>query len=131
MGESNKIRYSEKFFTKKFSDERSKDAYLKACKWLAKYVLSKESMQSNVEFSIEKIDSSTFQLNLYVVLSEDELRQRHCQICKDTHSSFYISEQTNCEWCKLKAYHRRADEMLNIKKEHYKSILRASVEGRE
>ena len=127
MGENSNIRYSEKFFTKKFSDERSKDAYLKACKWLAKYVISKE--MNDVEFSIQKVDNGTVQLDLYVTLYETELMQRHCQICKDTHSSFYISEETNCEWCKLKAYHRRADEMIAVKKEHYKNRLKTYVEG--
>lgn len=129
MGERNTIRYSEKFFTKKFSAEKSKEAYLKVCKWLAKYVLSQKEMQESVEFSIKKIDETTFQLELFVVLSEKELRERHCKICKETHSSFFISEDTNCNWCKLGAYHRRADEMLAVKKEHYKNILRNKVEG--
>ena len=83
----------------------------------------------NSKASIKKIDETTFQLELFVVLSEKELRERHCKICKETHSSFFISEDTNCNWCKLGAYHRRADEMLAVKKEHYKNILRNKVEG--
>lgn len=130
MEKENKIRYSERFFTKKFSDEISKKAYLKACKWLAKYVLSNEDLQG-VEFGIEKTGPLEFKVSLYATLSEEELRERHCQICKDTHSSFFISEETNCNWCKLGAYHRRADEMLTVKKEHYKNKLHASMYGGE
>lgn len=123
-----KIRYSEKFYSKKFSEETSKKAYLKACKWLAKYVLSKSEF-ANIDFGIKKIDESTFQLNLYAVLSEEELRERHCNICKEIHSSFFYSEETNCEWCKLKAYHKRADEQLEEKVKYYRDKLDKYVEG--
>ena len=131
MDKENKTRYNEKlyskkFYSKKFSDEVSKNAYLKACKWLAKYVLSKEDLQG-VEFGIEKISPTTFELSLYAVLSESEIRDRHCKICKETHSSFYISEETNCNWCKLKAFHKREDEQLKEKIRFYKERLNQHI----
>ena len=36
------MKITEKVLEKDFKDENSKNAYLKACKWLAKYVLSKD-----------------------------------------------------------------------------------------
>lgn len=128
------IRYSEKFYSKKFSDGDSKKAYLKACKWLAKYVLSKQEFKQ-IEFGIEKVQAgkdeeiiNTFELSLYVVLSEEELRERHCTICKETHKSFFISEETNCNWCKLKAYQRRMDELIANKVQYYKECLNRHME---
>lgn len=122
------IRYSEKFYSKKFSDEESKKAYLKACKWLAKYVLSKPEFKQ-VEFGIEKVqgksgeNTNTFELSLYAVLPEEELKERHCEICRETHKSFFISEETNCNWCKVGAYQRRADSIISIKAGYYRDCL--------
>lgn len=130
MSGNDVVRYSEKFYSKKFSDGESKKAYLKACKWLAKYVLSKPEFK-NVEFSIDKSeedDAYVFELSLYAVLSEDELRERHCQICKETHSSFFISEETNCNWCRLGAYQRRMDKLIGSKVQYYKDCLNRHME---
>ena len=139
MGKENKTRYNEKlyskkFYSKKFSDEVSKNAYLKACKWLAKYVLSKKEFE-NVQFKIKKLKNDdglyVFELSLYAALSEEELRERHCSICRETHSSFFISEETNCNWCKVGAYQRRTDDMISSKTQYYKDKLDKYLGGWE
>lgn len=119
------IRYSEEIDRKTFTDSTMKGAYLKACKWYASNVLSKDELTGiHVEFE-KRYDGTvpTVTIHLYASLVEDEVLNSHCQICKETHSSFYINDETNCNYCKVKAYQRRLENKIAVKKQYSREII--------
>lgn len=119
------LLYTEEFSTIKFTGKTMKDAYLRAVKWYSTNVLAKDELH-NVQVEYEKVQdeqSPTIILHLYTSLSEEEVRAAHCEICKETHKSFIMSEETNCEWCKLKGYQNRCDRHIEIKKSYYRELL--------
>ncbi len=120
------ITYSKEFFNKVFTADTMKDAYLKACKWYATNVLSKAELR-NVQIEFEKGQNEqqfpTVTIHLFAVLNEEELRERHCKVCREFHNLFYINQETNCNRCDTKAYQKRADETINIKVSYYKEVL--------
>ena len=123
------IKYSKEFFKKKFSAESMKAAYMNACKWYATNVLSKDELHNVlVEFVKEKNEQfPTVTIHLSATLSEDELRERYCKICRESHSLFYMNQNYNCNRCEAKAYQTRTDDMLRVKLEYYRELLRRSV----
>ena len=119
------IYYSKEFFKKKFTADTMKKAYMSACKWYATAVLSKDELH-NVQVEFEKITNEQFPtvtVRLFAVLSEDELRERHCKICKEHYSAFYMNSAAPCNKCEANAYQRRTDEMLRIKLEYYRGLI--------
>lgn len=119
------IFYSEEFFKKSFADETMKAAYLKACKWYATNVLSKDELH-NVQVEFEKDNKGEFPtvvIHLFAVLSEGELRERYCKLCKESHSMFYMNQNYNCNRCEANAYQRRMDDKLRVKLEYYRQLI--------
>lgn len=119
------IVYSKEFFKKKFSAETMKAAYMNACKWYATNVLSKDELH-NVQIEFEKNAKGEFPtvvIHLFAILSEDELRERYCKLCRESHSLFYMNQNYNCNRCEAKAYQKRTDEMLKIKLEYYRQLI--------
>ena len=118
--------YSKEFFRKKFTADKMKDAYLRACKWYATNVLSKDELH-NVQVEFEKgydeQQSPTVTIHLFAVLNENELREQHCKVCQEFHHLFYINQQYNCDKCEVNAYQKRADEKILIKINYYKTLL--------
>lgn len=115
-----------KFFEKQFSDENSKDAYLKACKWVVKYIISKVEIGETF-WNITKVndaDLPTFNLALYAALNPDEVNSSFCDRCKEFHKSFYINQQYNCNTCNYTAFKKQMEQKLNIKKNYRKKRLR-------
>lgn len=123
------IVYSKEFFKKKFVAETMKAAYMKACKWYATNVLSKDELH-NVQIEFEKDSKSEFPtivIHLFAVLSEDQLRERYCKLCRESHSLFYMNSNYNCNRCEAKAYQQRTDEMLRVKLEYYRQLINKAV----
>lgn len=119
------IVYSKEFFKKKFVAETMKAAYMNACKWYATNVLSKDELH-NVQIEFEKNAKGEFPtvvIHLFAVLSEDQLRERHCKICKETHNLFYMNQNYSCNRCEAKAYQQRADDLLRVKLEYYRQLI--------
>ena len=120
------ITYGKEFSKKKFTADTMKSAYIKAVKWYSTNVLSKDELH-NVQVEFEKgYDEQQFPtitIHLFVVLSEEELRERHCKICKETHNLFYMNGNYNCDKCDVNAYQRRADDMIRVKIEYYKELI--------
>lgn len=119
------VKYSKEFFKKKFTAETMKEAYMKAVKWYATNVISKDELHS-VQIEFEKVQNSEFPtiaMHLHAVLSEDELRERYCKLCKESHSMFYMNSNYNCNRCEAKAYQTRTDDMLRVKLEYYKELI--------
>ena len=123
------ITYSKEFFKIKFTADTMKNAYMKAVKWYATNVLSKDELH-NVQVEFEKTKGEQFPtitIHLFAVLNEEELREKHCRICKETSSLFYIHTNSNCNRCEANAYQRRTDEMLRVKIEYYKEKLNKRI----
>ena len=123
-------KYSEVVYQKSFSAKKMKDAYLKACKWYASNVLSKDELHDiQVEY-IKENDKQypTITARLFTSIEETEIKATHCAICKETHKSFFINENTNCAWCNTDAFERRIREQLNIKRGFVKTKIERSIE---
>ena len=119
------IVYSKEFFRKKFQAETMKTAYMNACKWYATNVLSKDELH-NVQVEFEKDSKGEFPtvvIRLFAVLKENELRERYCKICRESHSLFYMNQNYNCNRCEAKAYQQRTDDMLRVKLEYYRQLI--------
>ena len=119
------IVYSKEFFKKKFTADTMKVAYMNACKWYATNVLSKDELH-NVQIEFEKSAKGEFPtvvIHLFAVLSEKELRERYCKLCKESHSLFYMNQNFNCNRCEAKAYQARTDDMLMVKLEYYRQLI--------
>ena len=119
--------YSVKCFEKTFSDEVSKKAYLKACKWLAQYVYGNESYSRFVSTQVQKQESQkkerivevplkngktkqkkeeytvySFKVILYFTVDFESAQQIFCNNCKQTTNTFFDTEP-QCRTCKVMA----------------------------
>lgn len=122
-------KYTDTVYQLSFSAKTMKDAYLKACKWYASNVLSKDELQ---DVQVEYIKDNKKQLptvtaRLFVSIEEAEVKANHCAICKETHKSFFINENTNCAWCQIAAFDRRIQQQLNNKRSYIKSKIERSL----
>lgn len=121
--------YISKLLDKEFVDTTMKSAYMKAVKWLATNVIHEDNVNRYVVYSIEKLvdkNVPTVKLTLHTRIPEEVPRERHCKICKEVHGTFYMGAD-NCETCKLKAYHRRVDDIMSKEQ----SILREKMLAKE
>lgn len=120
------VTYSKEFFKKKFIADTMKNAYMNAVKWYATNVLSKDELH-NVQVEFEKgYDEQQFPtitIHLFATLDEETLRERHCKICRETSSLFYMHSNSNCNKCEASAYQKRTDDMLRVKIEYYKELI--------
>jgi hypothetical protein len=109
--------YSKRIISKTFKGKQSKECYLDVCKWIAINIVANETIAKYCSYTIQKgynkeLGLYEYTLEVYAKISESEVKKHHCAICKETHSLFYISEETNCNWCKIDALERRiADEV--------------------
>lgn len=128
------ITYSKEFFKKKFTADTMKNAYMNAVKWYATNVLSKDELH-NVQVEFEKGHDEqqfpTITIHLFATLDEETLRDRHCKICRETNSLFYMHTNNNCNKCEANAYQRRTDDMLRVKLEYYKELISKRVRETE
>ena len=124
------ITYSKEFFKMKFTADTMKTAYMNACKWYATNVLSKDELH-NVQIEFEKSKDEkqypTVTIHLYAVLNEEELRERHCRICRETSHLFFLHKNDNCNRCAVDAYQKRTDEMLRVKLDYYRGLINKRV----
>lgn len=120
-----------KFFTQEFISSKSKkDAYLKACKFVATKVLNKKDADKiliNTKIIDNSEDSFKCEVTLYISIDETESRNKFCDICKEFHHSFYINQDFNCNACKMLSYRKRLEAQIsntaNYKKQHIKYLL--------
>lgn len=123
---------SKRVLTKRFVSENGdgKEAYLMACKWLAKNVISKKDEIGVYSFEIskdEKAEDTTFILTLYATLEESEINKKNCEICQEVHRLFYVNDDYNCNSCREQAYRRKIEDKLKIKAEYLKSVITRKV----
>lgn len=112
------LKVTVKFFEKLFTGETSKDAYLNACKWVAKHVVSKVEIGETF-WKTEKIEADlpTFKLELHAMLDAEESTKGFCDKCQEFHRSFYINQQFNCDKCNYTAFKKQVGQKLIIKKD--------------
>jgi uncharacterized paraquat-inducible protein A len=125
---------SQKFYEKDFIDETSsKEAYLKACTWVAKNILAKTSKveASKVTWKIYNVtkDLPTFRLELFVSYEEEEVSTQMCSVCKELHSSFFINENFNCDRCNKEAYRKKINTKLTTGCTWFKEQLSKMLES--
>lgn len=124
--------YSKRILKKDFFDKGSKDAYMKVCRYLAENVISNADVSESISYTISKgYDEEKglhkFTLELYAKINETDVLTQHCKICKETHSSFFISEETNCNWCKINALQRRIEDKMKIKQKYIKEKMKNRI----
>ena len=123
--------YSKRIMRKEFSSTDSKKAYLDACKWYANHVVNNDEVSGKCSCSILRAYNDdtgvyTFTLELNVNVDEKEVKKKHCNICKETHSTLFKCDETNCNWCKLNAFDRRLDDTINVAAKFVKNNIRRS-----
>ena len=125
------VKYSKEFYKKSFAADTMKMAYLKATKWYAINVLSKAEFENvQVQFIKDtKRELPTVTMRLFAVQDgEKDIMAQHCKRCKEMHSSFFINEDTHCNRCSALGYQNRIEQMIGIKEEYYKGMLRRQLE---
>ncbi len=111
---------------KEFSDDESKEAYLKACKWVAVNIVSKVEAGPDTFWNItRKKDTSlpTFVLEVHTMIDSADHEKSFCGACKEFHKSFFINEAYNCNSCKFLAFTKQVEQRLSIKKQHRKDKM--------
>ncbi len=104
-----------------FSAENEKDAYLKGCKKLAKYMASKK--YSNLSFKIERSGKNTFIFSIFANIDLKTDKEKFCSLCKEYHCSFFVNEEYNCSRCNLRSFFEREHEKMKVSKSYFKKKL--------
>ena len=108
----------EKIYEKIFTGATTKDAYLKACKFMSRNFVGNEKTQHIVN-KIEKVKYCQVRLTIYVEVEEKEIMDNMCSVCKQTHAATYLNENKyQCELCKIPPYKKRTAERLKRIKEY-------------
>lgn len=129
----NELMYSHKFATKVFSGVSTKDAYMKAVKWYATNVISKDQIHGiQVEFVKSKTEPKVTMV-LYAALDESTVREEHCKICREVHTVFYSNTGYDCSRCTVMGYLKRLEQKANIKADYCKEVINrvSSVDSTE
>lgn len=124
-----RMKMATPFYKHNFSDEISKQAYLKACKWLAENVVSKVEIGETF-WKITKVEDAslpTFKLELYALIDTEDNIKAFCERCKEFHRVFYVNQQFNCNSCNLMAFKNQMDEKLKIKKSYRQERLKHAL----
>ncbi len=120
--------FSMKFGKKSFTASTMKEAYLKACKWYATNILSKDELRDiQVEFEKDK-QFPTVTIHLYAMVNEREIFNQHCLCCKEMHHNFMINENTNCNICAAAGYQNRLEQKTKIKQSYYRQLFNKLLE---
>lgn len=121
------MRYSDEVAHFDFSGDNSKETYLKACKWIAKNIVSKEDEFGDITFSIKKMIKAglpTFRVTLYASLDESEENNRMCTACKEVHNSFFKNSEM-CGTCRKEAFRARVTDRIAIKAQYIKERMKS------
>ena len=101
-----------------------KDAYIKGCKKLAKYMASKK--YKNLSFKIERTsgNENTFIFTMFTNLDLGEEQKIFRKTCRDYHCSFFVNEDYNCSRCNLRSFLEKAEQKSRISKSFYKREMK-------
>jgi hypothetical protein len=120
--------YSKRILSKIFKDKNSKNCYLQVCRWVANNIVSDDNISKFCSYTIvkkynEQMGVYEYTLEVYAKISQAEVKNHHCQICKETHGLFFMSEETNCNWCKVAAFDRRINDEIKKKQIYIKEKM--------
>lgn len=122
--------YIQKFYEREFKSENSKNAYLKACKFVASNIISEGSKveASKITWDVIRVkkeddDLPTFRLTLYYKFDDTDFMEQTCNACKQFHKSFFINENFNCNRCNKVGYEKNVEQKLMIGAEHFSKML--------
>lgn len=119
-------KYSEDMYEISFSDKVSKQAYLKACKWLAINIYSKDELSDYITVQIKKNKERqlpTFTVKLFITVNEYELQRNYCDKCQQMHTLFYSVDKPNCDTCKMHGYRKQLHDNVKNMVEFWKEAL--------
>lgn len=125
------MKYIQSFYEREFKAKGSKEAYLKACKFVASNIISDSSKveASKVTWSVTRVKTEdeeslpTFLLTLFYTFDDTEFMEKTCTACKEFHKSFFINENFNCDRCNKIGYERNIKQKLAIGSEYFKKRL--------
>lgn len=125
------MKITDKFFETTFSSSSgSKDAYLKACRWLAENVISKAEAH-DVQYTITKTEIErdgenlpAFKVELFCSLSEGEIRKKYCDMCYSFSHSMFAKREFDCSRCSMLGYNDKLKEKMVVKVGYRKERLR-------
>ena len=123
------MQYIQKFYERRFRADNAKDAYLRACKFVASNVISDASKveASKVTWDITRDKDEkglpTFLLTLYYKFDDTEFMKQTCEACKQFHKSFFINEDFNCSRCNKVGYEKNVQQRLTTASEYFRKIL--------
>lgn len=122
------MEHATKFYKRKFNGKSHKEAYLKACKWVAINILADDEISKDVVWKITKLkDLPSVELELFGTVHDAEHVKQFCTVCKEFHTSFYINQQQNCNGCNMMAYRSQAEEKGRLKKNYKRKLLSEKV----
>ena len=123
------MMYIQKFYEQRFRADTSKEAYLRACKFVASNVISGSSKveADKVTWDVVRVESEsglpTFLLTLYCKFDDTEFMKMSCEACKQFHKSFFVNQDYNCSRCNKIGYEKNIQQKLLIVSEQFKKIL--------
>lgn len=120
------MKIAEKIKEKQFIHTISKKAYEKLFVYLAKNVILLQD-EEELLFSIKKnkkAEVPTFTLKIFCSSDAERVLESQCEICKDTHKLSYMNNNYDCNRCKAKAYTKRIERQLEIKKDFWKGKIK-------
>ena len=121
------MKVSVQFHSQNFTSTSTKEAYLDACKWVAKNVVAKEVEIGETFWHITKLDadSPTVRLELHALIDVDSSHTSFCAKCKEFHSLFYLNQQFNCDTCTHATFKQLMESKLKVKQHYRKEKMRA------
>ena len=116
--------FAEEFYSKKFKAGTTKDAYMKAVKWVATNVIANNELR-DVQIEFEKDPySPLITVHLFAAhYKEADVMEKHCRACREMHKSFFINEDTHCDRCSARGFQKRLELLLETKTQYYKERL--------
>lgn len=116
------LKYTEKFDKRVFIGDTTKDAYLKACKWYATNIMAK-GLEDTIIVNYKKTSDCEVIMTLSIQLGQ-EIKDKHCTICHEAHSAFFLNNKEDCDRCNMLAFHKRVHESMATKKSYFKDLLK-------
>ena len=119
---------SEKILEKKFTGMNTKDAYLKACKWISTKIIATNNSE-NITYKIEKeqskdLDSASVWVVVYITIDEQKVFETNCDICRETTGAFFMTQNKyQCYSCKINPYRKRIQNKINTIREAMKGKI--------
>jgi hypothetical protein len=116
-----------KVWQETFEHNDSKEAYLKACKWVANNLLKIKVEVGELMWNINRIqeaDLPTYKLEVFSAVDETEFKNSFCKRCQEFHKAFYLNQQFNCDNCNMTGYREQLAERLRIIKNYRQKQIR-------